>query len=78
MKLTAEKRRAILNEMQLAELFTLKSWCQRYNVSERTAKRLRAEAREILAKLALKGPVICHVMMLTDGGRTKPAPRKAA
>lgn len=46
MKLKADQRRALINEMILAELFSEKAWARRYGVSITTVKRLRAEARE--------------------------------
>jgi AraC-like DNA-binding protein len=46
MKLTPDQRREILNEMELAELFTEKLWAQRFGISIPTVRRLRREARE--------------------------------
>ncbi len=70
MKLSPERRRAILDEMVLAELFSEKAWCRRYQISARTVKRLRAEARELLARqlAAQNGPFNVVVMALNNSG----------
>jgi hypothetical protein len=44
-KLSPDMRREILNEMELAELFTEKMWARRYGISIPTVRRLRCEAR---------------------------------
>jgi hypothetical protein len=47
-KLSAERRRELLNEMWLAEWFTEKMWAKRYEISIPTVRRLRREARDRL------------------------------
>jgi len=64
-KLSPEKRREILREMRLAEIFNTKRWSQRYCMSHRTVKRLRAEAREQLAR---GGPATAVVVWFTTNG----------
>ena len=49
MKIKPDQRRAIMNEMILAELFSEKAWSRRYGISARTVRRLREEAREKLS-----------------------------
>ena len=66
MKLTSNQRREILSEMQLATLFNTKAWVRRFSISPRQVKRLRAEARELLARKAQKGPVNFCVMELNS------------
>jgi hypothetical protein len=78
MKLSSERRAVLLSEMQLATQFNTKAWCRRFGISPRQVKRLRAEARELLAELALKGPVQCHVVVFNSGGSKRPAPKVEA
>jgi hypothetical protein len=70
MKLKADQRRALVNEMILAELFSEKAWSRRYGVSIRTVKRLRAEARE---RMALMVPDNIHVTLLNTNRERKRA-----
>lgn len=67
MKLKPDQRRAIMNEMILAELFSEKVWARRYGISVRTVKRLRAEARE---RLALSVPQNISVMLFNGSRKT--------
>jgi hypothetical protein len=70
MKLKADQRRVLLNEMILAELFSEKAWARRYGVSIRTVKRLRAEARE---RMALMVPANIHVTLFNANRERKRA-----
>jgi hypothetical protein len=67
MKLSRDDRRAIINEMVLSELFSEKAWARRYGISPRTVKRLRAEARELIA---INAPRTIQVFLL-DGVRDR-------
>lgn len=67
MKLSRDDRRAIINEMVLSELFSEKAWARRYGISARTVKRLRAQARELIA---INAPRNIQVFLL-DGARDK-------
>jgi hypothetical protein len=67
MRLSRDDRRAIINEMVLSELFSEKAWARRYGISQRTVKRLRAEARELIA---INAPRTIQVFLL-DGVRDK-------
>jgi hypothetical protein len=70
MKIKPDQRRALMNEMILAELFSEKAWARRYGVSIRTVKRLRAEARE---RMALNVPQNISVMLFNGGRERKRA-----
>jgi hypothetical protein len=66
-KLSRDDRRAIINEMVLSELFSEKAWSRRYGISVRTVKRLRAQARELIA---INAPRTIQVFLL-DGVRDR-------
>ena len=66
MKLKPDQRRALLNEMILAELFSEKSWARRYCVSISTVKRLRGEARE---QMSLFVPTNIQVTLFNSNER---------
>jgi FixJ family two-component response regulator len=70
MKLKADQRREIINEMILAELFSEKAWARRFQISPRTVKRLRAEARE---RMALMVPENIQVTLFNSNRERKRA-----
>jgi hypothetical protein len=70
MKLKPDQRRALLNEMILAELFSEKRWSNRYGISVRTVRRLREEARE---KLSFMVPENIHVTLFNANRERKRA-----
>ncbi len=45
-KLSPERHKEILDEMELAEIFNEQRWAQRYEISIPTVRRLRRESRE--------------------------------
>jgi hypothetical protein len=64
-KLSPDDRCEILKEMQLVDLlFNTKRWADRFRISERQVKRLRAEARELL--MAPKGPLHVRIVVSND------------
>lgn len=68
MRLTPEQRAAILAEMRLAELFNTKRWAERYQISPRQVKQLRALARDPL--YAPKGQATTVEVRFTVNGPT--------
>ena len=58
-RLSPGDRAWLLNEMMLSSQFNTKAWSRRFGISPRQVRRLRAEAREILAATAANGPVLC-------------------
>jgi hypothetical protein len=73
-KLTPEKRREILNEMELAEQFTEKRWSVRFGISIPTVQRLRREARERRQRLMGNPSNTVHVVVFNSTS----TPRKRA
>jgi hypothetical protein len=71
-KLFPDELRAILNEMELAELFTEKRWAARFGISIPTVRRLRREARE-RHKLIPKGSESADLHVICFNGSTKRA-----
>jgi hypothetical protein len=63
-RLSPGDRAWLLNEMMLSSQFNTKAWSRRFGISPRQVRRLRAEAREILAATAANGPVLCQVKVL--------------
>lgn len=62
MKLNAEQRCEILNEMEQAESFTEKRWSERYRISIPTVRRLRREARDrrkVIPNVSTTAHMIC-------------------
>ena len=52
-KLSIDRRRELLNEMELADQFTEQRWAQRYNISIPYVRYLRREARERCKRLLI-------------------------
>jgi len=70
-KLSPDRRREILNEMELAELFTEKRWADRYGISIPTVRRLRREARERRVRLIPNVSNTLHVTVFNSSGPRK-------
>ncbi len=71
-KLSPERERDLLNEMELAELLTEKAWQRRYGISPRTIRRLRARVRERRRETGLRPDVdlaLCFATPSTAGAR---------
>ncbi len=66
MKLSAERRAELLNELRLRMLFRDKVLCRRYGISRSTLTRLQAEALE--RPLTQKASDTVHVTLFTSRG----------
>lgn len=71
MRLPAERRAELLNELRLRRLFTNKMLCRRYGVSLSTLKRLQAEALERPLQMGRIGPETVRVVLSNENGPVK-------
>jgi len=70
-RLPAERRAELLNELRLRRLFTNKMLCRRYGVSLSTLKRLQAEALERPLQMGRIGPETVRVVLSNENGPVK-------